>query len=128
LIAVSNASLNSAPSPPTTTIYLNDIMSSAVAGWAVGWLPSDELFVDASGAGAIFNSAGIKQSGPALPQLRGPIQALSATSVFDAASSSIYSLSTGALIWSPGGTFIPGAIAGSRVAFVMSDQLFTEPY
>jgi Putative Ig domain len=112
-----------------TTIYLNDAQSSAVPGVAVGWLPNDELLADVSGGGAIFNSAGIKQNGPTLPSLTGPIQLASATSLFDAHSNAIYSLSTGASTWSgPGYPPSAGTVAGNRVAFTFHNQLVTEPY
>jgi hypothetical protein len=109
-----------------SNIYLNDVKSTAVPGSAVGWLQNDELLA----GGAIFNSAGIKQSGPALPSLSGPMQVLSATSIYDAASNAIYSLSTGAKTWSTTNDRLgPAAVAASRVVFVTdSNQLVTEPY
>jgi hypothetical protein len=121
LIAVSDGT--------NTDVYLNEVKSTAVPGVAVGWLQDDELLVDVSGTGVTFNSAGIKQGAAALPSLNGPIQVLSATSVFDAASNSIYSLSTGTMTWSgPGYPPNGGTIAGGRVAFTFHNQIVTEPY
>lgn len=111
-----------------TVIYKNDMESAAVSGTAVGWLQNDDLLVNTSSACVVFNSNGIKQSGPALPALNGPIQALSATSFFDAPSNSIYSLSTGAITWSDAHA-APGAVAGALVVFPnYLNQLVTEPY
>jgi hypothetical protein len=113
-----------------TIIYKNYVESAAVSGTGVGWLQNDELLVNASNAGAIFNSSGIKLSGPALPALNGPIQVLSATSIYDTVSNSIYSLSTGAKTWSPpANPSAPGAVAGTVVVFTNDlNQLVTEPY
>lgn len=102
-------------------------------GFSVGWLQGDLLLQTAlpsTPGGAIFNSAGIKQSGPALPNLSGPLQVLSATSIYDVGTNAIYSLSTGSKTWSTG-AFVRGSgtVAGSEVVFpVYSNQLVAEPY
>jgi hypothetical protein len=64
-----------------TTMYKNYAQSAAVSGVGVGWLQNDDLLVDAfpigstsPNSGAVYDSMGIKQSGPALPALIGPIQ------------------------------------------------------
>jgi hypothetical protein len=127
LIAASNGT--------NTNIYLNDSPSTAVSGVAVGWLQGDDLAVDVGSSpgpvsAVIYNSAGIKQSSPTLPYLYGPIQVLSATSIYDDAKNSIYSLSTGEQTWAPpADAERTGAVAGALVVFpTANDQIVTEPY
>jgi hypothetical protein len=127
------AAASSNDSNAVTTIYLNDVKSSAVSGWAVGWLQGDYILQQVdnpAAAGAVFSSAGIKQSGPSLPVLGGPLQVLSADSVYDSSSNAIYSLSRGAKRWSTSLMLgaSEGVVSGSSVAFVSGNQLLIEPY
>jgi hypothetical protein len=110
-----------------TTVYLNGVKSAVVPGWAAGWLANEDLLVGNS----IYNSAGIKQSTlPQLEGLYGPIQVLSATSIYDPTANGIFSLESGAQTWSTTSNLQrPAAVAGSRVVFVTnSNQLVIEPY
>jgi hypothetical protein len=90
---------------------------------------NDDLLVNTSNGSAIFTS-GIDQNGPALLALYGPIRVPSATSIYDAASNSIYSLSTGAKTWSrPAEATVTGAVAGTLVVFPSYlNRLISEPY
>ena len=62
--------------------------------------------------------------------LRGPLQVLSAESIYDGFSNAIYSLSTGAKTWSISVAegWSAAAVAGSSVTFVSGNQLLVEPY
>jgi hypothetical protein len=127
LIAVSNGT--------NSNIYLNDALSTAVTGVAVGWLQGDNLAVDVGNPGAgplaavIYNSAGIKQSGPALPYLQPHIQVLSSTSIYDEDRNAIYSLTTGLQTWAPPTNSGRGTAAGPLIVFLNgNNQLVAEPY
>lgn len=128
-----------------TNIYLNGTLSSAVAGWAVTWLPNDDLLVNTySGTGSpvgylgstIYSPTGILQSSPPLPELGkgGTVQAVGTDSVYDPGTNEIYSLTTGAATWSgppsnPVQTYAGvGAIAGQQVVFEMGSQIVAMPY
>lgn len=142
LIAVSSSKDGNAG----TDIYLNDSLASAAAGWAVAWLPNDELLVNKyAGTGsnppayqgsALYSSTGTPLSSPPLPELGkgGAAQAISADSVYDPWTNRIYSLTSGSATWSgPQSTPVQpygglGAIAGPRVVFELGSQILTLPY
>jgi Putative Ig domain len=113
-----------------SNIYLNDSLSTAIAAVAIGWLQNDNLAANVSGGAAIFDSGGVKQSGPLLPTLYGPIQVLSATSIYDEGENAIYSLSTGGQTWTPpANAEHTGTAAGPLVVFTTaSNQLVAEPH
>jgi len=132
LIAVSSAQDATAG----TNIYLHDTLATAVPGWAVGWLPNENILQNLySGnmGSAIYSSSGIKQSSPPLPQL-GAIQAAGADAVYDPGTNKIYSLTSGAATWTgPPSTATQtyygiGAVAGSRVVFEIGSQVVALPF
>ena len=110
-----------------STVYLNDQMSTAIAGVSIGWLPNNLLAANSSGAGTLFSSAGIKQSSPVLPLLKGPLQVVTADSFFDSGANTLYSLSTGAVTWQAP-SCCRGAVVGNSVAFQSDNRIVTEPY
>lgn len=120
LIAVSDGA--------NTSVFLNDVLSTAISGVAVGWLQNNDLYVNGAGGGAIFDSQGIKQNSPNLPILNGPLQVLGSTAIFDASSNSIYSLSTGAQTWSAPRGALRGAVSGSQVVYTLDNQVVTQPF
>lgn len=126
------AASTSMDSTAATPIYLHDVQSSAVPGWSAGWLPNNnilQLLNSTDSPWGIYNSSGIKQSAPPLPpSLGGSFQFLSADSLYDPGTNSIYSLTSGAKTWSASGSYGQGAVAGSVVVFVGANQVFTEPH
>jgi len=113
-----------------TRVFLNDVLSTAISGVAVGWLQNNDLYVNGAGGGAIFDAQGIKQTSPNLPTLNGPLQVLGTTAIFDESSNSIYSLSTGARTWSaPQDVLRGGVVSGSQVVYTTLDnQVVTQPF
>jgi hypothetical protein len=137
LIAVSSAKDDSAG----TNIYLNDALTTAVPGWAVGWLANNALLVNfysgtaAGGTGyascAIYDTSGTKQSVPPLPETgtSDPIQMVDANSIYDDGTNKIYSIITGTVTWSSASSSRGrGAIAGSRVVFASGAQVVAQPF
>jgi hypothetical protein len=120
---------------PTTNVYLNDQFSGAVPGNVAGWLTGNYLLQNlatAAGPGpdAIYTTTAIKQNGPALPALLGPIQVLSSTLVFDASTGTIYSLSAGTKTWPAAGEQVSGGagVGAGSVVYQSGNQLVVEPY
>jgi hypothetical protein len=126
LIATSSAPTDAAN--VTTTVYLNDVQSTAVPGWSVGWLEGDLLLQDQGQSAVVFNCGGIKQSGPTLPLLSGPLQPLTSTAFYDSSTNAIYSTATGTKTWSSPVYASPGTVAGLRIVYVADNQLIAELY
>jgi hypothetical protein len=118
-----------------TNIYLNGALSSAVTGWAVGWLDDSHLLVqnyaggDSYVSSAIYSPGGTKLSTPAARDVGDAFQIVDSDSIYDVDENAIYRVSTGAKIWS---TATPsaevGAVAGSRVVFVSGNELVSEGF
>lgn len=138
-----NININSVPA---TTIYLNGTLSTAISGWAVGWIDdssllvetyavsNDEGLIDPTGIN-IYSSSGQLQSKTALPDLRSmqPVPASSGTptSIYSSTFNAIYSLANSALIWSSGSPedyLAGGAVSGSNVVFASGSLILAEPY
>jgi hypothetical protein len=111
----------------STNLLHNGTLVTAVPGFPIGWIddarilvnqysPTGDLTVGYTGA-AIYNSAGVKLSTPALPELKS-LQTVTADSVYDPSHNAIYSLTTGQPIWT-------GSFGGSgRGAVVGSDVIY----
>jgi len=111
---------------PLTNVYLNDQLSTQLPGNAVGWLADHNILQNVTGNDVVYAATGAPVSGRSLPPLTGPIQVVTSDSIYDGSSNAIYSLSSGAKTWS--GTASSGVFAGSRIAYVVGNQLVTEPY
>jgi hypothetical protein len=122
--AVSSAS-NAPPTPPTSNIYLNGVLATAVAGTPVAWVDNNTLLTQSfvyndryavpwvySGS-SLFDSTGHLIGSPPLPQIAGsfgistqftlgPVQSISSTLLYDGGANAIYSLTTGASVWASG--------------------------
>lgn len=121
-----------------TNIYSNGKLVTAVPGWVVGWLDDTHILVNnytvVRGIGTPYNSctiydfSGTKRAAPPLPELKS-LQIVSADSVYDPGSNTIYSIATGLATWKSAtpstGT---GAVAGSNVVFASGSQVVVEPY
>ena len=129
-----------------TNIYSNGVLVTAVPGWVVGWLDNNRVLVNQYtkpslqpllyAASSIYSATGTLLAAPALPAMFS-IDVVSPDSIYDPGSgltnepaNVIYSLSTGAPIWT---SFSPapqglGAIAGSDVVFQTGNQIVLEPY
>jgi len=116
-----------------TNIYLNNVLATAVPGGAVSWLPNNDILQDLSNGEApltyaIYDSGGIKQSASPLSVDLGRVQALTADSVYDPGTNSIYSLTTGSVTWrSTNQSTGVGAVAGSNVVFATGSVVVMQP-
>jgi len=122
LIAVGAVTSNNTP---VTNIYLNDKLSTQLPGNPLGWLANDSILQNVNCNNVVYSASGAPVGGPSLP-VAGPIQVVTADLIYDSSSNAIYSLSTGAKTWSSPNR--GGVVAGSRVAYVVGNQLVTEPY
>jgi hypothetical protein len=156
LVAASTALPNNITvnSPPVTNIYLNGTLSTAVSGWAVGWLDNQRVLVQtfaAQGSEGLISGTGteiVNSSGTVLaiiptPSSKTPIGGIrslqpiapstgtSPTSIYSSTYNTIYSLSSGAVTWSSGSPYNSlsgGAVAGSSVVFESGNLILAEPY
>jgi putative Ig domain-containing protein len=138
-----NVNINSAPA---TNIYLNGTLSTAISGWAVGWIDNSSLLVETYAAGNegivgptgmdIYSSSGTLQSKTTLPDLNSiqPVPTSSGgtpTSIYSSTFNAIYSLANSAVIWSSGSPEdyrAGGAVSGSNVVFASGNLILAEPY
>jgi putative Ig domain-containing protein len=135
LIAVSQA-------PPTvnsaTNVYKNGTLTTAVPGWAVGWIDNGRLLVNNyvqtigsfsmfSGC-AIYDPTGVNLAQPALPELLA-FQTVTSDSIYSPKKNAIFSLTTGALIWtSVEPSLGVGAVSGSHIVFASGSRVLSEGY
>lgn len=121
-----------------THIYNNGTLLTAVPGWAVGWLDDSRILVNnyvavccttlAYGGSEFFNSSGTDLGASPLPELQS-LQVVSADSVYDPTSNSIYSTTTGMVTWtSESPSTGMGAVAGSNVIFASGSQVVIQPF
>jgi len=120
-----------------THIYTNGTLAAAVPGWAVGWLDDSRVLTNSYTVSnfslvyrgsTIYNSSGTKLGVPPLPELQS-LQIVSADSVYDRVSNSIYSTTTGMATWTTDSPSTGvGAVAGSNVVFVSGSQVLVQPH
>jgi hypothetical protein len=127
---------------PVTNIYENGSLVSAVPGQVVDWIDQDRLLVnDYVGEDNHYGSATISDVSaatlgtPALPELM-TLQPVTADTVYSPGQNSIFSLVTGAAIWtgsrpaSRSKVLLEdlGAVAGPWVVFASGAQVRIEPH
>jgi hypothetical protein len=119
-------------SPGTATnIYQNFTLTTAVAGWPVGWIDNSRLLTSTYVASieypngvyssaTIYSSAGATLATPALPELLS-LETVSTDSIYSPYRNSIFSLATGELSFGNGDVVISpnvaGTLAGSYVVY-----------
>ncbi len=131
-----------------TNMYKNGALVTTVTGWALAWLDNSRLLVEnfqhfgmdptARYAGAtIYAADGTRiMALPSLPEIApGPeasaIVPVDANSIYDPMTNTIYSLTTGAALWtsaSPANARGVGAVAGANVVFLSGNQVLVQPY
>jgi hypothetical protein len=126
---------------PTTTIYDNGTLSTAISGDALAWLGNSALLANTylpylgkvfypnyQGA-AIVGLNGTQQSAVPLPEL-GVVQVLSGQSIYSPHPHGIFSLPSGAETWKsaspPPTDFYTGAVSGSEVIFPSGNLVLAE--
>jgi hypothetical protein len=144
LIAVSDKGLRQLNTG--TNIYKNGTLTTAVPGWAVGWVDDNRLIVskyvsDGSPKGnPVWNGVDIVDAGghvvasPAITELLG-IQTVGANSIYSPMLNSILSVQNGDTLWSSatkstggvGGAGM-GAVAGNYVIFQTGTTVLAEQY
>jgi hypothetical protein len=142
LLAVSTPKM--IPSGPAgTNIYKNGVLSTAISGWAVGWLDNNRLLVNNyilpcscglqfTGA-KIYDVAANTLAASPLPELQ-DFQIAGPDGVYDATRNEIFSVTSGAATWTTAnpvavGLNPVGAIAGGYVVFASGGgQVRAEPY
>ena len=121
-----------------THIYSNGTLVAAAPGWVVSWLDDTRILVNnyttqccttlVYDGSVIDNSSGTELGVSPLPELQS-LQVVSAGSVYDPTSNSIYSTTTGMAAWTSASSSTGvGAVAGSNVVFTSGSQVVVEPY
>jgi Putative Ig domain len=121
-----------------TNIYNNGTLTTAVPGWAVGWLDDSRILVNsylgnnqghpAFSGSTIYNSAGSKIAAPPLPELQS-LQVVNTDTVYNMASNAIYSTTTGIATWTSASPATGvGAVAGPNVVFASGNQVLVQPF
>jgi putative Ig domain-containing protein len=130
--------------PPTTQIYNNGALVTAVAGWVLGWLDEGRLLVEQFAmqggqvvyAGSVIysNTGSTLVANVPLPQLVS-LQVVEANSIYDQNTNKIYSTVTGKATFSStsptqgyGSVAGVGAVAGTNVVFASGSQILVQPY
>jgi hypothetical protein len=143
-IAATTADSSTSLTIPTTTIYDNGSLSTAISDYALAWLDNSALlantYLPATGkefsppynGAAIFGVTGMQQSAVPLPELGvvGVVQVLSGQSVYSPHPNGIFSLPSGAKTWTsaspPPSDFYTGAVSGSEVIFLSGNLVLAE--
>lgn len=134
---------------PSTSIYANGVLATAVPASAVGWLDNTRLLANRYGEqnmnpnpiylGAdIFSAAGTNLGAAAIPQLQS-LQVVNSDSIYSPQTNTILSLTTGATIWASADPTCPfvysgcltlgeGAVTGSQVIFASGALVLAQPY
>jgi hypothetical protein len=141
------AEVEGSGSAATTSIYSNGKLATALTATVLCWLDNSELLgeVTVNGVKAetyqgayIYSSTGTVISPiPTLPQIPSAQMIPSssttpATSIYAAAFNSVYSLSTGSVIWTSGSPMsvgnATGAVSGSYIVFESQNLVLAESY
>jgi hypothetical protein len=140
-----------------TDIYNNGTLTTAVPGWAVGWLDSGRLLVEQFAllppppsipggttvlytGGAIFSPSGTNLGSSPIPPLQNP-QVLAGDSIYSPQTNTITSVTSGSTLWASADAFCilslnspgcsatnAGAASGSQVIFALGNFVLAQPY
>jgi hypothetical protein len=133
LIAVSNGQPSAASA---TNVFKNGVLVTAAPGWAVGWIDNNRILTNnyaaTRGGGyinaTIYDATGTKLATVAVPELKS-LQPVDSDSIYSPELNSIFSLTTGAALWtSPNPSTGVGAVAGSYVVFASGSQVLAESH
>lgn len=120
-----------------TNIYKNGTLTAAIPGIALGWLDNNRLLANQYDwnvnkrmfmytTAVIFNADGSQVSTVALPELT-TFQLFNADTIYDPVHNALYSLSTGAKVWSGASpTTQVGAVSGSYVVYAADHRVVAE--
>ncbi|UWZ84526.1 putative Ig domain-containing protein [Occallatibacter riparius] len=132
---------------PSATLWSNDTLQGAIPAFPEGWIddthllaanymPTGNSYFTYTGS-SIYDPAGnvlsVIPGGTSFPPMRNPYFTSNGL-VYDAGTNAIYSLATGAKVWTappvngPDFTTAVGAVAGSNVVYVKGYQVFVAPY
>ncbi len=137
------------PSSVTTSIYKNGTLVATVNGYLVGWIDNSRVLVNTFNSGGysgslIYDATGtLLTTVTALPQLSPALNSyqpsgfitVDANSIYSPRTYSIYSLTTGAVIWSetlpiPGTLGVPygaaSTVSGSYVVFTSGTRVVVD--
>jgi len=127
---------------PTTNLFLNGNLVTALPGQAVAWLDNDRLLLQVyksdgtmhnlpvpDGA-VIYNTGGVLLARLSLPALS-DCKAIDANLIYSSDYNSIFSIVTGKAVWTgayPFSVLVRGALSGSRVVFQTGHSLVATTY
>lgn len=136
--ALSFAATDRGPvSQSTAWVYTNANLVGTAAGFPVGWLDEDRLFVNRYEPGfpggyieaVVVNAQGLPLNTPTLPRIR-RFQVVSGDSIYAPEHNKIFSATTGATLWSSPSTFLTehGGVTETHVVFNARAMVRAEPY
>jgi hypothetical protein len=129
----------------STTIYTDGTLTTAVNGYAVGWLDNARLLVENFqfedmvpepyyAGTTIFSPSGTNLGSAPIPQIQ-CFQVVSSDSIYSPQTQTIFSVTTGTTTWvSPDdsndipGTVSLGAVSGTQVIFPVGNLVLAQPY
>ena len=151
------ASLSGYSSASTASIYKNGVLVATVSGVVAGWIDNNRVLVNTFAAGdpttdspppytgtVIYDASGTQITTlNSLPQLTPKIhqsfnsgfQTVNSDAIYSPATYSIYSLTSGAVIWTeslPGGTTVyppyygPSSVSGNYIVFTSDHRILVD--
>jgi hypothetical protein len=140
----------------STPVYLNGTLQTALPAWSVGWVGSNALLANLFVVGPgiqedyvysqadIYNTSGTQTGSlKMLPQLYA-VQVIppatagaAASSAYSPSYNAVYSLTTGATVWTSGSpysgvaselTHYVGTVSGADIVFQSQNLILAEPY
>jgi hypothetical protein len=123
----------------SVNIYVNNLITTAAPlnGCAVGWVDTSHVLVDnyvfTLGSGVSYSNALLYDSSgnlvATLPVPAGTILPINSSSFYMPSTNSVYSASTGAVVWTCTLTSNGlGAVSGSDIVYVSGHRVIAEPY
>jgi hypothetical protein len=131
---------------PTVSIYLNGALTTSLQGYGVVWLDNQHLLVDTYAYGNeslsyfvsanLYSPTGQLISTTNLPGINvlqpiPPASGSAPSTLYSPTNNAIYSVSSGAELWSSGSLpnpFVLGAVSGADVIFPAGNLIVAEPH
>ncbi len=115
-----------------TNIYLNGSHTNLLEGIALSWVDDNQILLNRRGPsgylGVDHRTAGgqVVTALLPLPELSS-IQVIPPSSLYSSERNTVYSLSTGGVLWSGPASVSAGAVAGSNVIYALGASVIAEP-
>jgi|GEM_PF-3044591 len=122
---------------PSTRVYQNGILVTAIPGRAIGWLDNGKLLVNSytqSHGSFNFENCGVYDvngtflSSTNLPELTS-FQSLNNDAIYSPEKNAVYSLSSGSTLWTTPQTYSGiGVVCGPNIVYLSGTRILAEPH